>query len=133
MGTFIYDEQAKIGGLSHIMLPDSRPFVDRGLLNTAKFADLALPEMVAGLRRRVPEANLKAKIAGGANMFNFSTLSENGDVGQRNVRAVEETLSALKIPLIAEHVGGKSGRTMIADLNDFKTMVRVVNCKIVYI
>ncbi|MFT8954086.1 chemotaxis protein CheD [Liquorilactobacillus satsumensis] len=133
VGTFIYDERVGIGGLSHIMLPDSKPFVGKGTINPAKFADLALPAMVAELKKGAPSSNLKAKIVGGANMFNFNSLSANGNVGQRNIQAVKEMLQALQIPLLAEHVGGKTGRTMIVDLKDFKTMVRLVHSQIVYI
>ena len=38
IGTIIYDETSKIGGLSHIMLPDSKPFAAKSDVNPAKFA-----------------------------------------------------------------------------------------------
>ncbi|GAJ26335.1 chemotaxis protein CheD [Liquorilactobacillus sucicola DSM 21376 = JCM 15457] len=133
IGTIIYDEHTQIGGLSHIMLPDSRPFAKKQALNTAKFADLALPEMVDKLKQDSPRARFKAKIVGGANMFGFKTTSKTGNIGQRNIAAVEEMLQKLGIPLIASHVGGNSGRTMIVDLKTFETMVRIVHHDAVYI
>ncbi|KRL02092.1 chemotaxis protein CheD [Liquorilactobacillus capillatus] len=133
IGTIIYAEQAEIGGLSHIMLPDSHPFAKKQTLNTAKFADLALPEMVAKLRSEAPRARFKAKIVGGANMFGFKTSSKTGNIGQRNIEAVEAMLKELRVPLIASHVGGSCGRTMIVDLNNFETMVRIVHHEAVYI
>lgn len=133
IGTIIYDEKAGIAGLSHIMLPDSHPFAKKQALNTAKFADLALPEMVGKLKQRAPRARFKAKIVGGANMFGFNALSKTGNIGQRNIEAVEEMLEKLRIPLIASHVGGNSGRTMIVDLKNFETMVRIVHHDAVYI
>ncbi|MDN2453737.1 chemotaxis protein CheD [Lactobacillus sp. UCMA15818] len=132
VGTLIYDKKTKIGGLSHIMLPDSVPFENKGILNNAKFANLAIPEMVSQIKKKSPNADLTAKIVGGANMFNFNNGS-GLSIGQRNVLAVKSSLASLKIPIIAEHVGGNSGRTMIVDLKDFNTMVRIVNHEIVYI
>lgn len=132
VGTIVYDKKTRIGGLSHIMLPDSVPFENKGILNNAKFANLAIPEMVSQIKKKSPNADLTAKIVGGANMFNFNNGS-GLSIGQRNVLAVKSSLASLKIPIIAEHVGGNSGRTMIVDLKDFNTMVRIVNHEIVYI
>lgn len=132
VGTVIYDKKKKIGGLSHIMLPDSGPFENKGTLNNAKFANLAIPEMVTQIKKKSPNAVLAAKIVGGANMFNF--INGSGlSIGERNVIAVKSSLASLNIPIISEHVGGNSGRTMIVDLNNFKTTVRIVNHEIVYI
>ncbi|MBZ2405934.1 chemotaxis protein CheD [Liquorilactobacillus hordei] len=132
VGTIIYDKKTKIGGLSHIMLPDSVPFENKGVLNTAKFANLAIPEMVAEIKKKSPAADLVAKIVGGANMFNFNN-GTGMSIGERNVLAVKSSLASLRIPIISENVGGNSGKTMIVDLKDFKTMVRIVNHEIVYI
>lgn len=127
IGTIVYDESNKIGGLSHIMLPDSQPFANKQPLKIEKFADLAIPQMVAELKRQVPNARLKAKIVGGANMFGFQSKTATIAVGERNIVAVETVLKQLGIPIVAKEVGGNSGRTMIVDLNTFQTMVRIVN------
>jgi chemotaxis protein CheD len=133
IGTIIYDEKSKIGGLSHIMLPDSQPFMDKREINPGKFADLAIPAMVAELKHKVRGPQFKAKIVGGANMFQFQTVTNTSNIGQRNIEAVEQSLAALRIPIIARHVGGTTGRTMIVDLADFTTMVRIVNQETIYL
>ena len=133
VGTIIYDEKSKIGGLSHIMLPDSQPFSHKREIKPGKFADLALPNMVAELQRKVRAPRFKAKIVGGANMFQFQTITNTSNIGQRNVEAVEQSLAKLGIPIVAKHVGGTAGRTMIVDLDDFTTMVRIVNQEIIYL
>jgi chemotaxis protein CheD len=131
IGTLIYDERSGIGGLSHIMLPDSRPFEKRTTVNAAKFANLALPKMVDEMKRQIRFPHFKAKIVGGANMFNFDNNTQN--VGARNIMAVEETLKQLRIPIIAKHVGGSNGQTMVADLETFQVMVRIVHQETVYL
>ncbi|MGJ0739413.1 chemotaxis protein CheD [Enterococcus casseliflavus] len=133
IGTIIYDEASHIGGLSHIMLPDSQPFLHKREIKLEKFADLALPAMVAELEQKIRRPRFQAKIVGGANMFQFQTLNAASNIGQRNIEAVEEVLARLNIPIVAKHVGGSAGRTMIVDLQDFKTMVRQVKQEIVYL
>ena len=133
IGTIIYDEASHIGGLSHIMLPDSQPFLHKREIKPEKFADLALPAMVAELEQKIRRPRFQAKIVGGANMFQFQTLNAASNIGPRNIEAVEEVLARLNIPIVAKHVGGSAGRTMIVDLQDFKTMVRQVKQEIVYL
>ncbi|MCH5273156.1 MAG: chemotaxis protein CheD [Lachnospiraceae bacterium] len=112
VGVVLYDSTKKIAGLVHIMLPDSTKINNNE--NRAKFADTGIDDMVrqvvaAGASR----VNLKAKIAGGAQMFAFN--AEKSDllrVGARNVEAVKAKLSALRIPIVAEDTGKSYGRTI---------------------
>lgn len=112
IGIAFYDNMAKVGGLLHIMLPDSTQFSN--INNPLKFADIGIPKVLADLKSRGANVNrLTAKIAGGASMFNFSDKSMIMDIGSRNARAVKSTLSKFQIKLISEDVGGSKGRTMI--------------------
>lgn len=134
IGTIIYDENSKVGGLSHIMLPDSQFFAGRQEIKVAKFADLAIPEMVEKIKKQTNgRPNLKAKIVGGASMFDFGNKQPGQGIGERNIEAVEKVLNDLSIEIVAKHVGGNNGRTMLVDLTDFSTMVRTVNKDVVYI
>ncbi|MHC5269563.1 chemotaxis protein CheD [Enterococcus sp. LJL98] len=133
IGTIIYDERSKVGGLSHIMLPDSRFFTNRQEIKVAKFADLAIPQMVKEIKLQVPRPQLKAKMVGGASMFAFGNAQSGPGIGERNIEAVEKILQELNIAIVSKHVGGNAGRTMVVDLNDFSTMVRIVNKEVVYI
>ena len=112
VGIAIRDPATKVGGLAHIMLPDST--VIRNNSNIPKFADTGIDALVkqvvaAGANR----ARLIAKIAGGAKMFAFSTNSEMMGVGDRNVEAVRRKLQQLKIPILASDTGKNYGRTVI--------------------
>lgn len=125
IGIVIYDERTKIGGLSHIMLPDSKFFSNKTDLKIEKFADLAIPKMVEELRLEGSSKKLVAKIAGGASMFQFQTKSQN--IGERNIEAVEQVLSELNIPIISKHVGGNMGRSLFVDLETSIVTVKMVN------
>ncbi len=111
IGIAVYDPVLKIGGLAHIMLPDSTQM--RNNSNIAKFADTGIEELVkrvvmAGANKR----RLVAKIAGGAKMFQVSGLSTVGNVGERNAQASRAKLKQLGIPLLAEDTGLNYGRTV---------------------
>lgn len=111
VGICLYDSQTKIGGLAHIMLPDSSQ--TRNSVNKAKFADTAVPALVSEmLKLGATKSNIIAKIAGGAQMFVFPGASEIMRIGERNVEAVKRALSKEGIPLVAHDTGGNYGRTI---------------------
>lgn len=117
VGTSIFDEKSRVGGLSHIMLPESSMVRAQDSTNRMKFADTALSDMVEELiNNGADRKNLKAKIAGGANMFGAQSNNMYGNIGDRNVESVKSALSALKIPLIAEDTGLNYGRTVFLEL-----------------
>ena len=128
VGIAIYNDQDKIGGLSHIMLPDSTFFMKE--IKSEKFADLAIPQMVEEITKGRTTRKLVAKIAGGASMFNFPDKKLNNNIGERNIQAVQKKLKELGIPILASHTGGSIGRTMIVDLNDFTVKIRTANRQI---
>lgn len=112
VGVAIRDKQNKIGGLAHVMLPDSTAL--RNNENIYKFADTGIAELVrlmeqAGAKR----SRMVAKIAGGAQMFAFQNKSELVRVGDRNVEASLKKLKELNIPVLAKDTGENYGRTVV--------------------
>jgi chemotaxis protein CheD len=107
VGVVLYDQLKELAGLVHVMLPDSS-LSKGGPVNIAKYADTAIKELVERMQREGARvSSLKAKMAGGAQMFQFSTGSDLMRIGPRNVEAVRKELSAMRIPIIAEDVGGR--------------------------
>ena len=89
IGISLYDPQAKVGGLLHIMLPDSKQA--RPSDNPAKFADTGLPLMLKDvLALGAVKRRLVAKMAGGAQMFAFANATDIMRVGARNAAAAKE-------------------------------------------
>lgn len=112
VGIALRDPVTKIGGLAHIMLPDSTSI--RNNSNIPKFADTGIEELVKQVTKKGANRNrLVAKIAGGAQMFAFGSNSEAVRVGERNVQAVKKKLGEMKIPILAEDTGKNFGRTVI--------------------
>lgn len=111
VGIALYDKRKKKGALIHIMLPSSKQFDE--VVNPIKFGDLAINVALSKMMKEGSyKSDVVAKIAGGASMFNFSDAKMISDIGSRNISSVKEELKKLNIPVIAEDVGGKKGRTM---------------------
>ena len=130
VGICIYDTLSMIGGMAHIMLPDSNQLQKE--IRPEKFANLAIPKMVSDLEAAgVVIGNMAAKIAGGASMFRFLLNSREMDIGKRNVIAVRKSLKHLGIPILAEDIGGHTSRTMVLDLKHKIVMIRRVGQEII--
>lgn len=111
IGIALFDSINKIGGLAHIMLPDSTQA--RNAENPAKFANTALPLMLDEmLKMGAIKSRITAKIAGGAQMFTFANATDVMRVGERNAEAVRIILKSMDIRIIADDTGGNYGRTV---------------------
>ena len=125
VGIALRDPVTKIGGLAHIMLPDSKEITS--VTHVPKFADTGIEELV----KKITEAGairsrLVAKIAGGAQMFAMSTNSSTMKVGERNVIAVKKKLKEMGIRLLAEDTGDSYGRTVVFDPETGNYTIRTV-------
>ena len=94
VGIAIRDPVTKVGGLAHVMLPDSTAIKNNGSIE--KFADTGIEELVrqmvaAGANR----SRLEAKIAGGAQMFSFQKNCDLISVGDRNAEASKAKLKQM--------------------------------------
>lgn len=127
VGVIIYDESKKIAGMVHVMLPDSS-LSRTETINVAKFADTGILAIVNQLKGLGAQSfKLKAKIAGGAQMFQFTSDKDSMRIGPRNVEAVKAQLKNLSIPIVAEDTGGNSGRTIEFNPETNKLNIRTVN------
>lgn len=111
VGICLLDSATSIGGLSHIMLPDSTSG-SNAASTPMRFADTALPMLIRQMESMgASRSRLKAKIAGGATMF--ATASDKFNIGERNVEAVKKFLMQNRIPILAEDTGLNYGRTQL--------------------
>jgi chemotaxis protein CheD len=127
VGIALYDPASKIGGLAHIMLPDSSQA--RPADNKAKFANTAIPAMLDDMvKMGASRAKVTAKIAGGAQMFTFAnSATEVMRVGERNVEAVKEVLKKLQVKIIAEDTGKNYGRTVELKLDTGAFRIKTID------
>lgn len=125
VGIALFDKKNKIAGLVHIMLPSSEEIKNNS--NKAKFADtgieLLLEKMIdIGADKK----NIKAKIAGGSQMFSFNSNNDVLKIGERNVIATKKKLKELNIPIVSEDTGGNYGRTIELNSEDGSLLVKTI-------
>ena len=126
VGICIYDANLKLAGLSHILLPDSQ--ATHGIVDKMKYADTAIPELVRRMEIfGAKKFSLKAKIIGGAQMFASNNNVATMNIGERNILATREQLKKLRIPIVAEEVGGTHGRTIYFNPQDGSVRVKSVS------
>ncbi len=122
----LYDTKSKVGGVAHVMLPDSSG-IDKERLNPNKFADTAVPALYDAIKDEdgVFKGNLHAKIVGGAEMFP-PTEDFTNTIGRDNTAAVKVALRRMGFPLIAEDTGGKRGRSIEFNLESGLIMLSIL-------
>lgn len=127
VGAVIYDLSSEIAGLAHVMLPDSS-LTRQEKINEYKYANTAIPILINKmLSKGAKKYALRAKLAGGAQMFQFSSNTDTMRIGPRNIDAVREQLQNNRIPIVAEDIGGNSGRTIEFNPITGKLKIRTVN------
>ena len=107
-----YDPVARIGGMAHMVLPDSTQGRSTPR-SEAKFVDVAVPlvmrELLAlgALRTRT-----QISLVGGAAMLPVRSGNEALNIGARNAAAALATVKAMGLRVKVEDMGGTQGRTV---------------------
>lgn len=127
VGICLYDPVMKIAGLSHIMLPTIKDFKDSNA-QKEKFADSAIELLLEKMvKAGAMKIRVRAKIAGGAQMFAPVNNTSLAGIGERNVKAVKDELSRLRIPITAQDTGNNYGRTLSLSSDDGSMRIKSVN------
>ncbi|MBQ7666097.1 MAG: chemotaxis protein CheD [Synergistaceae bacterium] len=126
IGLVVYDSTAKVAGMAHIMLPNSRGLM--GSEKVGKFADTAVPALIDAMERQgAVKSRIKAKLAGGAQMFALPGVSADFlTVGAKNVTETKKRLALLRIALIAADTGGNKGRTIEFSTSNWMLKVKTL-------
>ncbi|HYH79891.1 MAG TPA: chemotaxis protein CheD, partial [Longimicrobium sp.] len=87
----LHDKQARVGGLAHVLLPE--PALSRDQGNASKFATTAVPALVQEMARMgARPGRLKARLVGGAAMFQTLMVPGSLNMGARNINASRQAL-----------------------------------------
>lgn len=125
VGIALYDNVNKVAGLAHAMLPESALFKNNS--NTSKFVDTSIKALIIKMRSiGAKQDNIKAKVAGGAQMFAFNSINENMRIGDRNIEATLKVLKTLNIPIISKDVGSNYGRTIELYTENGKLVIKTI-------
>lgn len=121
IGLTLYDQDLRIGGMVHTMLPLSRKNPERARANPAMFTDSGVMALIQELLDLgASKRNLVACAAGGA-----AVMDENGlfKIGERNYTTLKKVLWKNDILLRAEDIGGTQARTLSLYMEDGRTTV----------
>jgi chemotaxis protein CheD len=127
----LYDPVKRVMGMNHFLLANNRYKKDGSVLVTeaGRYGIHAMELLINGaLKAGARRANLRAKAFGGGNVLGTANCDGAGFmcVGAVNVRFVREFLANDKIPLVAADLGGRNGRQIHFDGNDYSVYVRPI-------
>jgi chemotaxis protein CheD len=110
IGLVLHDPLARVGGLLHLMLPESGVDAASAAHSPYRYADSGVPLLLrAVLEAGAQRSRLRAVVAGGA-----SVVDDGGvfNIGKRNTAAVKKLLWKAGVPVFAEDTGGVNSRTL---------------------
>lgn len=113
----LYDRASTVAGMAHVVLPGADPAGEPN----AKFAQSALPALFDAMSAGGAGKDVRryqARLAGGARILAIGGSGSLPRIGDKNVEAVKEALSAAGVPVVAEDTGGGKGRTVWFDPHD---------------
>ena len=114
LGVSIFDPVEKVGGLLHVMLPESKIDPDKAQRQPAMFMDSGLPALLgAALELKVDQPRLQICVAGGAQVMDSSGFFS---IGRRNYEMLKTILKEQGLNIHAEQVGGMVSRSMYLHL-----------------
>ena len=122
----LYDAEARIGGMAHVLLPS--PALSRIDANPAKFPQSAIPHLLELMvADGAQPGRISARLAGGASMFAALAPPDTIHMGERNLVAARQVLHTHGVPLVGEAVGGDFGRTVRLTVKDGRVEVITVS------
>lgn len=121
----MYDYDAVIGGLLHIVLPIGSEEAEK--IAPARYARSGIPMLLSEMiKLGASKERTVAAIAGGASVVADKKMNVNINIGERNLGTVRRVLSTQRIPVAAENVGGHSCRIFRLNVATGRTEVKAV-------
>jgi chemotaxis protein CheD len=122
----LFDVNAGVGGLAHVLLPGPRPVGDTTHDLPAKYGTSALDVLMKEMiELGAQPAQMAAALVGGARLFQSEMDLDQG-VGMRNVEAIRSLLASKALALAADETGGEQGRTVIFSLPECVLRIRTL-------
>lgn len=114
VAVIIFDMQNRVGGIAHVVLPESTMNNDMNECLPGKYANLAVPVLleqylgVGGQKRTTI-----VRMVGGAQLFNFGGGGGNiMNIGARNASAIRAAMSRFGYAVEKADTGGNKNKTI---------------------
>jgi chemotaxis protein CheD len=119
----LWDPEARVAGLLHVLLPDSRINPERAHAQPAAFADTGIPMLFrTAYDYGVQKTRVQVRLIGGADVTGIGSGGE-GTVGKRNILAARTLLWKNGVMVQREAVGGTEARTVALEVGDGRIQV----------
>jgi chemotaxis protein CheD len=113
----LWDPVAKVGGMVHVLLPDSKINPERASTQPGAFADTGIPLLFkTAYAQGAVKSRCRVHLVGGATIS--GALQMEPSVGKRNVLAARQMLWRNGVMVEKEHVGGSVARNVSIDVTD---------------
>lgn len=113
----VWDSTARVGGMVHVLLPDSRINPSRAEVQPGAFADTGIPLLFhAAYQKGATKGRCRVHIVGGATISGAPVVEPS--IGKRNVLAARALLWRNGVLVEKEVVGGSAARNVALDLSD---------------
>lgn len=110
LGVTIFDPVANVGGMIHIVLPDSSIQKNNPQINPYMFVNTGIPRFFkAAYNLGATKNNITVKVAGGAEIQQVKNIF---NIGSRNIQSLENLLVKNNVFIRKREVGGSISRTV---------------------
>lgn len=129
----LYDEEKKIGGMNHFMLPGKISNNDIFADDNAKYGIAAINTLISEIvAKGASRRNLTSKIFGGGNIIKFLNFSgKKSLIPADNARVAKLFMEIEDIPILAMDIGEDYTRKIIFDVSSGKVFLRKIKSGVV--
>jgi chemotaxis protein CheD len=118
----LYDRVSHVGGLLHLMLPDSNLITTRAQSNPYMFANTGIPLLFnRAFELGAEKKRLIVRLVGGAQVMDYGGVF---NIGKSNRLSARMILWKAGIPIHGEEMGGTVSRTVKLEVGTGKLWVR---------
>jgi chemotaxis protein CheD len=127
LGITVYDPVAKVGGMIHIMLPDSSVNPAKAANNPLMFVDTGVPQLFKECYKHgAKKERMVLKVAGGASLQK-NEESDQFQIGKRNFVMLRKLLWKNNVLIKSCDVGENFSRTMSLDMATGDVKLKINN------
>jgi chemotaxis protein CheD len=119
----VWDPVVGVGGLIHVLLPDSGINPSRAAQQPAAFADTGIPLLFrTAYQYGLDKKRCRVQLIGGADVTGIGKGVE-GSIGKRNILAARNLLWKNGVMVLADAVGGTAARTVTLAIGDGRVQI----------
>ena len=123
IGVTIYDAVAKVGGLLHYLLPESKLSPEKAVKNPYMFADTGIPALFkAAYELGAKKQRMKVIVAGGSQVMDQAGFF---NIGKRNDIALRKMFHKNNVLIDYRDVGGIVNRTVKLEVTTGHAWIKV--------